>query len=230
MLVVAFDGVLFDTLPNRATAVVDAFAAEGIGVSRDTISGLLPARSISEAVRLAAASAHADETAIDLAVLRAERAMSEFGLHGGVLNAALADRLRRAAAVTRIVVRADSNRREVDALLALADLSATVSFTCCADDHGLRAREGGAPMMAFASENRGGSDPATRAELPHTQSVERSYALIAQRLYANRTLLGTRAVIGVALEAGALGRSVARSHGFDTPDDIELEPLRAVLG
>jgi hypothetical protein len=200
MLVIAFDGLLFDTIELRAGAVREAMTAERIDIAATDIAALMPARSVGEAVRAAAPADFTDETALDLATLRAERTISELGARGAILNVSLRDRLRRAAAVTRIVIRADSKRIEVDRLLGIADLEGAVSFVRCSDDLG---------------------SASGTTDVRATSSVERSYLHIAKRMYANSSLLGGPAAIGVALEAGEAARVVARTHGFSTPENLE---------
>lgn len=207
MLIVAFDGLLFDTLEHRANAIVDALKHEGFRATADQVQALLPSRSIGEAVRAVVTaefggartlSHNFDETSIDLAVLRAERTLSTWASSGATLNVKLAERIRRAASVTRMVVRADSRRRDVDELLRLTELDSLLAMTRCSDD----------------------AAPAHRSEA-HTTTLERSYAQIVTRMAANRNLLGGPAGIGVALEPSPLARQVARDFGFQAPDDID---------
>lgn len=204
MLVIAFDGILFDTLEFRATAVANALAAEGIATEKDAILSALPARSLAEVIRFVVPQHALDETTFDLAALRAERIISELGSRGAMLNVAVRDRLRRAAAVTRIVVRADSRRRDVEQLLSLAELDSVVSFVRCSDDT---------------------DNASVRSTDTANESIERSYAHIVRRLCSNRSLLGVASSIGVAVEAGEGARSVARTYGFDAPDNFSAVQL-----
>ncbi|MEO7362473.1 MAG: hypothetical protein ABI120_19240 [Gemmatimonadaceae bacterium] len=213
MLVVAFDGLLFDTLPLRSAAIAAALSAEGYGITDDMVRDVVASRSIAEAVRACAlisigASQHnpstgagLDETALDLATLRAERAAGEVTSRGAVLNVSMRHRLQRAATVTRIVVRADSLRRDVEPLLAMAELDSIVSFVRCADD-GDRATAHGIGSM-----------------------VEKSYADITRRMAGNMNLLGERSAIGIALELSDSGRAAARMLGFDTPETLSAATL-----
>ena len=233
MLVIAFDGILFDTLDFRASAVVEALSAEGVVTSKQHVLSILPSHSLAEAVRAAAANSHADQTTLDLAALRAERAIGELGSRGAVLNVTMRDRLRRAAAVTRIVVRADSRRLEVEELLRLAELDSVVSLLRCSDDLGdrtsNRTSDGtGARVNTHLQVEVG--DVSSISGQSHLvpvrlSSVERSYAHIARRLYNNGALLGTAAHIGIALEVGETGRAVARTHGFATPESFDAANL-----
>ena len=207
MLVVAFDGLLFDTLERRAHAVVDALRQEGLKTSVALVMQVLPSRSIDETVRAVIATqvghsrvvAHNfDETSLDLAVLRAERSLAALASSGALLSVKLAERIRRAAPITRIAVRADSRRREVDELLRLTELDSSLAMTRCSDD--------------AASVHRIDA---------HVSTLRRSYSQIVTRMAANRNLLGTASGIGVALEYSELAREVAREFGFQTPDNVE---------
>lgn len=213
MLVVAFDGVLFDTLPQRSAAIVDAFSAEGFAVGNELVHPVVAARTTAEAVRACARILVAqsrdialDETTIDLVTLRAERTVSELTSRGAVLNVAMRERLRRAAIVTRIVVRADSRRRDVEPLLAMSELDSIISFVRCGDD-------GDRPTShAFGS-------------MVNTSMVDKSYADIARRMAGNMNLLGERSAIGIALEVSEWGRAAARVLGFDAPDTLSAATL-----
>ncbi|MBC8088437.1 MAG: hypothetical protein H7Z40_14310, partial [Phycisphaerae bacterium] len=206
MLVVAFDGLLFDTFGSRARAVVEALGHEGVRADIAKVLQVLPSRSIAETVRAVVAPqtenrrslAHnIDETSLDLAVLRAERSLSALNSSGVVLSMKLAERIRSAASVTRIVVRADSRRREVEELLRLTELDPLLAMTRCSDD------AAGVPRVENES------------------TLRRSYAQIVARMAANRNLLGNAAGIGIALEHSELARQVAREFGFEAPDDVE---------
>ncbi|GEM_PF-1559508 len=207
MLVVAFDGLLFDTLKFRAQAVVDALRHEGIRANMDVVMQALPSRSIGETVRavVVAQVAHTrmvahnvDETSLDIAVLRAERSLSALASSGAVMHVKLAEQIRRAAPVTRIVVRADSRRREVDELLRLTELDSLLAMTRCSDD-----AASGQRMDARAS------------------TLRRSYSQIVGRMTANQNLLGNATGPGIALECSELAREVAREFGFQAPDNVE---------
>ncbi len=277
MLVIAFDGILFDTLEFRATAVVNALAAEGIETQKQFVLSILPSRSLAEAVRATvqahtvqarALQAHTvqtnsvsaqaaqtqivDETTIDLAILRAEHAIREWGSRGATLNVSVRDRLRRAAAITRIVIRADSARHTVEQMLALADIDGAVAFSRCSDDvasANIARNTNSASKTNSASNTNSASSTHTQTNThPHTgtsahtprptedtplqraresalTSIERSYEHIVRRMYANETLLGGAASIGLALEVCDAGRAIARRHGFGTPETFEVSQL-----
>lgn len=207
MLVVAFDGLLFDTLERRSRAIVEALRGEGVDADAEAVRQLTPARSVAETVREALVTSRelasapcdlVDETLLDLVVLRAEKALADSASSGPLLQVKLHDRIRRAAAITRVVVRADSRRRVVDEMLRLTDLESLLAMTRCSDDAG--------------NVHRIEADDS---------SLRRSYAQIVRRMAANRNLLGNAAGIGIALECSARARSVAREFGFEAPDDVE---------
>jgi beta-phosphoglucomutase-like phosphatase (HAD superfamily) len=195
MLVIAFDGVLFDTLDARAEALSNALSADGVQLSSDAVRDTVEGRTFPEAVRALLPTDSLDETALDLASLRAERAFNALAAGGLALNTRARDVLLRAATVTRIVLRADSNRREVDALLNLAGLDVAVSMTRCSDDPLHIATQ---PASARAAN-----------------SLERSYDSIKRRMAQNMSLLGENTSLGIALEPGPLGRRVAAEAGFE---------------
>ena len=203
MLVVAFDGLLFNTLEYRARAIVEAMHHESLTVSTEQALAALPSRSIAEAVReiqgnLSPLAADIDETTLDLVVLRADRALAGLASSGASLNVKLGERIRRAASITRIVLRADSRRREVDELLRLTELDALVAMTRCSDD----------------------AANVHRSEL-NDSTLRRSYDQIVTRMAANRNLLGNASGIGIALELTSGARETAREFGFQAPDNFE---------
>ncbi|MDQ6612264.1 MAG: hypothetical protein M3Y64_07510 [Gemmatimonadota bacterium] len=205
MLVIAFDGILFDTLAARSRAVCDALADNIRSLDIERVRAIVAGQTISETVRLLAAESSCagtsytefEETAVDIACLRAERAYASAVAHGVLFNPQARSLLLRAAAVTRIVVRADSGRREVEMMLQLAELSSVPAFVRCSDDNS-SARE-----IAY-----------------NASSISRSYESIAARLAHQRGLLGECSAIGIALEASAASQSVARKCGFDIPPDL----------
>lgn len=206
MLVVAFDGLLFDTLGHRSAAVAEALHAEGIKADMELVRQIAPARSIAEIVREVlscgttprhAAAATFDETLLDLVVLRAEKALLHVAASSPLLQPKLHDCVRRAAAITRVVVRADSRRRVVDDLLRLTELEPLIAMTLCSDD------AAGAPRVEAAGS-----------------TLRRSYEQIVRRMAASRNLLGNASGIGVALECDVRARNVAREFGFHAPDDV----------
>ena len=220
MLVIAFDGVLFDSLTARANAVIEATSAfiDVAGSGAATVLETLPGLSIAECVRTLMTN-HAnetrepiDETAVDIASLSAERIFAANVRHGFTINVRARDMLVRGAAVTRVVLRADSRRSEVDHLLLLAGLDLTVSMIRCSDDGGSR----GQLMGGITSGGSTSRDSTSGGRA----SIDRSYTRITQKLASNKHLLGEAGTIGVALEAGISSSAVARTFGFDIALDI----------
>ncbi len=151
VIVVAFDGIIADTLPARAQALSDAIALEctSLGVTVNSLElspallSLLPGRTFTECMMVAVEQIPAlqherlrdDLTAHDLMALRAERAWSATVAHGVPLRDGVRDHLQQLVARgVRLVVRSDSQRREVEPLLRLAGLEDIMLFLRCADD------------------------------------------------------------------------------------------------
>ncbi len=132
----AFDGVLADTLRLRAHALVDAAAAEQARLDTEVVLALLPGRTLLEAsLALFPELATTDPTLPELIALRAQRGFRALVQHGVPLDQRALRRLQEAATRgDRIVVRADSERRDVESLLALAGLETSVSLLRCSDD------------------------------------------------------------------------------------------------
>ena len=132
----AFDGVLADTLRLRAHALVDAAAAEQARLDTEVVLALLPGRTLLEAsLALFPELSATDPTLPELIALRAHRGFRALVQHGVPLDQRALLRLQEAATRgDRIVVRADSERRDVESLLALAGLENSVSLLRCSDD------------------------------------------------------------------------------------------------
>lgn len=151
--IIAFDGCLADTLPLRRHALREACTAEGVAVAEHRLEDALPGCTFAEAVAVLASSSAdssgtrgegtlqgseawlADPTLGELIALRAQRAFGALVAHGVAMRHDLVDALRaQHAAGTRVVIRADSERRHVEPLLALAGLDHVVSLLRCCDD------------------------------------------------------------------------------------------------
>lgn len=135
-VIVAFDGVLADTLPLRAHALVDAANAEGLRLTAEHALVALPGRTLLEAA-LALFPHHAahDPTLPELVALRAQRSVRQLVQHGVPMRPDVL-RLMQQAAVrgVRLVLRADSERRDVEPLLDMAGVEHVLSFVRCSDD------------------------------------------------------------------------------------------------
>lgn len=136
VLIVAFDGVLADTLPLRAHALADACAAERAERMIEQARAVLPGRTLLEAaLALFPHEAQHDPTLPELVALRAQRGYRHLVQHGVAMHAHVLRAVRDAGARgTRVVVRADSERRDVEPLLAMAGLDHLPTFVRCSDD------------------------------------------------------------------------------------------------
>ena len=135
-LIVAFDGVVADTLPLRAHALADAAAAEFQPRTIEQALAVLPGRNLLEAaLSLFPDEATRDPTLPELVALRAQRGFRQLVQHGAPVHAGILREIHDAAASgTRVVLRADSERRDVEPLLAMAGLDHQFTFTRCSDD------------------------------------------------------------------------------------------------
>ncbi|MBA3919399.1 MAG: hypothetical protein C0516_12535 [Gemmatimonas sp.] len=133
-LILAFDGVLFDTLPARAAALHEALAAEGMPIAEDLVRVALPGRAMAEALQQIDPTPQ-DFTRHDLVLLRAQRLYAGIIAHGvPLLPEGLGALHKAVAAGHRVVLRSDSERRHVEPLLALSGLETQVSLLRCSDD------------------------------------------------------------------------------------------------
>ena len=140
-LIVAFDGLVADTHAARTLAIVDALAAEGTPTDTGYVASLVLGRSLDETVETVLhADAATRNTAInhttrDLTVLRARRTYSAMTVHGLPLQPGASAWIEaHTEHGTRVVLRADSARHDVELLLRLSGLGDVVAFTRCADD------------------------------------------------------------------------------------------------
>jgi beta-phosphoglucomutase-like phosphatase (HAD superfamily) len=133
-LILAFDGVLFDTIPARVAALCEALSAEGLPCDADAVRSVLPGRALAEALHQLDPSPQ-DHTQHDLVLLRAQRLYAGIIAHGVPLLHEGQQAMRDALAQGHLVVlRSDSERRHVEPLLALSGLDSQVSLLRCADD------------------------------------------------------------------------------------------------
>lgn len=186
--IVAFDGLVADTLSARALAVSESVSAEIAPCSVVEALSLVRGRSLDEAVehalrsRCGSPDLEFDATVRDLAVLRARRSFTAMVSQGLPLRAEAAAWLAaRAATHGRIVLRAESARRDVDRLLEFTGLADVVTFIRCSDD---------LPRAVGAS------------------STENSWSAIASRLAAQRVPLDEC----TAFECSDLSANVARGY------------------
>ncbi len=134
-VIVAFDGLVADTQSIRAAALAEGVSAEITALSEANAVSLLHGRSLGEAVAAAALVATCDDTARELATLRAHRRFRALVTQGVPLCRGASEWiLARAAQSDRVVLRADSDRRDVTHVLELAGLESFIAFFRCADD------------------------------------------------------------------------------------------------
>lgn len=151
VVIVAFDGILADTIPQRASVLADAIALEcasvGMSVTAAHVLPLLhatmPGRTFGEALSVAIAQLPVlhdarfrdDGTVHELVTLRAQRGWSTIAAHGVALcDGALGHVQRVLDQGRRVVVRSDAPRRDVEPTLQLAGLEDRVMVLRCADD------------------------------------------------------------------------------------------------
>jgi beta-phosphoglucomutase-like phosphatase (HAD superfamily) len=155
--IVAFDGIIADTLPLRALALAEAIALECAALDVivhapalcRSLMPLLPGRTFNECLVVAVEQIPAlqherfrhDLTAHDIVAIRAQRDWAMAAAHGVPLRDGVLDHMHKLVARgVRIVVRSDSQRREVEPLLRLAGLDDSILFLRCADDLPRRTR------------------------------------------------------------------------------------------
>jgi beta-phosphoglucomutase-like phosphatase (HAD superfamily) len=182
-LILAFDGVLADTLGIRADAIVQILHDEQIPSLMDTVRAALPGRSLYETIEHVAASD--DIKLMDLMTLRAQRLVSARLAQGVSLDDTLTGWLHTSRSNTRVVLRADSIRADVERVLAMTPLADRFATIRCADD---------APRIVGAS------------------SLESSYAAIAQRLGRLSAATERTATELTAIEATAAIADTARGY------------------
>ncbi len=139
--IVAFDGLIAATAAARALAVSEAVTSECSACTIAAAERHLPGRSLDEAVEAALQDCMTgvgqvvDATVRDLTVLRARRGYGAMVAQGLPLCVGARDWAASHAALHgRLVLRADSARREVERMLDFSGLADLVSFVRCADD------------------------------------------------------------------------------------------------
>ncbi|WP_411278476.1 hypothetical protein [Gemmatimonas sp.] len=149
--IIAFDGIVADTIPLRATALaesirwgcasldIEVHAHDILPVLHAWLPGLTFNEAMSVAIEQLPALRHErirnDVTLHDLIAMRAQRAWSAVAAHGVALRDGVLSRLETAVARgLRMVLRSDSQRREVEPVLRLAGLEDCMLFLRCADD------------------------------------------------------------------------------------------------
>ena len=192
VIILAFDGIVADTAEVRAHALAMASIEYGVRpasgrASRKLVATLvkqLPGRSLTRMARAIVGDTAAadDPTLVELVALHAQRAISQ-RMRQGIDLAPQAHEWLEQHLVrgTRIVLRTDSIRADVDRALRMFDLHALFGVVHCADD----------PVAAMVRGTVRGS-------------LKQSYASITHRLDGQ-----DRTLERVAFESGDYATSIA---------------------
>ena len=129
------EGVLADTRSFRQRALQETLAHDGVHLSDGECEAYadLSVRS-AVAAAYAAASIEADEIAIDLGTLRAERRFAEHLAHGFAMSDGARELVAHLAGRVRLGVVTRASRREASSMLALAGLEFAFECVVSADD------------------------------------------------------------------------------------------------
>ena len=129
------EGVLADTRGFRQRALQETLAHDGVPLPAGDCEacGDLPVRGAIAAAYTAAA-VDADEIAIDLGTLRAERRFAEHLAHGFAMIDGARELVAHLAGRTRLGVVTRASRREATSMLALAGLEFAFECVITADD------------------------------------------------------------------------------------------------
>ena len=138
------EGVLADTRNFRQRALQETLAHDGVRLDTDYESYAdLPVRA-AVAAALHAAGMEADEIAIDLGTLRAERRFAEQVAHGLMMMEGARELIAHLAGRVRLGLVTRARRREVATMLSLAGLE--FAFECVISaEHALEPKPAGAP-------------------------------------------------------------------------------------
>lgn len=131
-----FDGVIADTATARRDALCTVLAEEGIVLSDDEYRGACVGLATEGAVRAAVALRETsfDDTAVDLLVLRADRAFSAWVSKGVMLVAGVRETIERLAARARLGIVSRASRRDIELVLSLARIEHAFSCVVGIDD------------------------------------------------------------------------------------------------
>jgi phosphoglycolate phosphatase-like HAD superfamily hydrolase len=139
-VVVGFDGLLVRSLELRSQSVVEGLATTGVRVDEHDTLAVIAGRTLDEAVRIVGMGTgiEFDETMLDIASHRAHRVCAS--LMDGSLELAdgAIDWVQRSSISVRVVVRADSVRRDVERVLEASGLAPIITLVRCSDDEPLR--------------------------------------------------------------------------------------------
>jgi HAD superfamily hydrolase (TIGR01509 family) len=135
-VLVEFDGVLADTRSARRAALFDALEEDGVTLSESEYRDRCSAMPVRAAVRAAydARCRVADDTAIELAAVRAEQRFSVAVKSGLSLTAGARAFVEAAQAQTRLGIVSRAARSDIEATLSLAQLEHAFEFIIADDD------------------------------------------------------------------------------------------------
>jgi HAD superfamily hydrolase (TIGR01509 family) len=218
VLLVEFEGVVADTAALRRAALIDALAVEGI-VADDAALAAAAGLPTDEAVRRArrAAGARDDETAVDLARLRAERSFASRAGKGVSLQPEVRPALERLASSCRLALVTRASRREVEFVLELAGLAGIFR-----------------PVIA-----QGDVTPSKPARAPYAAALDRIGQLFpGQRLRplaVEDHLVGIRAARAAGIPCVAVGaippHEALEADGWvESLADLGAERVRSLIG
>lgn len=207
---IELDGVLVDVASARAAALTAAFAAEGVAHGVAPASWLAPFDDLAHEL----ASTQADETALALVALRAERDYDARVAAGVSLAPDAREAVQALGAEWRVGVVTMWRRADAERLLALAGLDASVRFVAAADDGPSLATPAARTARALA-RLRPPRPPSTSADAPASAVV---VAVVA-----------SPAALAAARDAGARTVLVAPlAPGHPPRADVQLASLRGV--
>lgn len=135
-VLVEFDGVLADTRAARRAALLDTLEEDGITISEFEYRDRCAALPVRAAVRAAYAVRHVavDDTAIELAAVRAERRFSNAVQSGVSLTTGARAFIEAAQTQTRLGIVSRAPRSDIEATLSLAQLEHVFEFVIADDD------------------------------------------------------------------------------------------------
>jgi beta-phosphoglucomutase-like phosphatase (HAD superfamily) len=131
-----FDGVLADTRAARRAALLDTLEEDGITISESEYRDRCAAMPVRGAVRAAYSTRHVsiDDTAIELAAVRAETRFSQAVQSGLSLTTGARAFIELAQAQTRLGIVSRATRADIEATLSLAQLEHAFEFVIADDD------------------------------------------------------------------------------------------------
>jgi hypothetical protein len=210
-LIIAFDGVLADTLALRASALAAAALRYDVPLHAHEWRAALPGRTLGECAAHLLSTRDAvrtDPTRLELVTLAADRAASAQLRAGVRLEPAPLIGIERALqSGVRVLLRSDSRRVDVEPLLALSGLGDLITLRCSDDP--------ATPTMVATPAHRASPTSAIPPVEPEsTDEHARSYAslirawrAIAQRLDQLRIAAPQREAHEASTEAAAIAAS-----------------------